>query len=520
MAWHIFRKDLRLLWGAALAVAAIQLVVAALRARSGLFQEPRQLYTLAIYLGLVWRAGVVILCVNLMHQDAVPGDRQDWLIRPIGRGQLILGKLLFVLFAVQAPILIVNLFEGLTNGFGFTASLAAAAARNVSILCFFSIPALAIGAATRTLTETFLIVVAGLIASAAIFFSLGILTGQPPPLAATGLTWLLPATWQLVAIVFGAFVVAIQFFQRKTILARCLIGAGFLVVNFAFFLPWPPAFAIQQLLSTEPGASAPIALTFNPQLGPFVPPPGAAPTPGQGWYLPLRVVGIPTDSIVLMDHAQIRITDIDGREIYAGTPNLSVDGKSSLQDARFEVRRAENGPSTQDSYQRIFVPASVYEKLRDQTVNVSIDYSLTLLHASAKLTLPTSSAPTQFGTLGRCATRIDSDGDEVQVSCMNLAPSPECFTAFLEHPSSGLRNPETHHCAPDYSPIHFSMSPTVPSRFAGEAPFFDRSGLTRYPVDGTKLADARVVIETYEARDHFTRKLDIPNVQLSRFAGY
>jgi hypothetical protein len=37
-------------------------------------------------------------------------------------------------------------------------------------------------------------------------------------------------------------------------------------------------------------------------------------------------------------------------------------------------------------------------------------------------------------------------------------------------------------------------------------------------VDGSKLADSRLVIKTYEPREHFMRHLNIPAIQLSRFA--
>jgi hypothetical protein len=53
----------------------------------------------------------------------------------------------------------------------------------------------------------------------------------------------------------------------------------------------------------------------------------------------------------------------------------------------------------------------------------------------------------------------------------------------------------------------------------GEIAFFDRSGLTHYPVDGSKLADSRLVIKTYEPRDHFTRHLNTPTIRLSDLAG-
>ena len=56
-------------------------------------------------------------------------------------------------------------------------------------------------------------------------------------------------------------------------------------------------------------------------------------------------------------------------------------------------------------------------------------------------------------------------------------------------------------------------------RSGGELPFFDRSGLTRYPIDGSKLTEARFVIQTYTHRDHFVRRIHIAGMQLTNFIG-
>jgi len=46
-------------------------------------------------------------------------------------------------------------------------------------------------------------------------------------------------------------------------------------------------------------------------------------------------------------------------------------------------------------------------------------------------------------------------------------------------------------------------------------PFRDTSGLAHYPVDGSQLADARVVMRLYSPADHFSRRVLIPSIRLS-----
>jgi len=49
----------------------------------------------------------------------------------------------------------------------------------------------------------------------------------------------------------------------------------------------------------------------------------------------------------------------------------------------------------------------------------------------------------------------------------------------------------------------------------GEIRFHDLSGLTKYPVDASKLPESRLVIRVYRAKDHFTRQLVIPKIRWS-----
>jgi hypothetical protein len=52
------------------------------------------------------------------------------------------------------------------------------------------------------------------------------------------------------------------------------------------------------------------------------------------------------------------------------------------------------------------------------------------------------------------------------------------------------------------------------TRFGAGLPFHDPSGLAQYPVDGSQLAESRVVLRIYQPLDHFTRRLVIPEIRL------
>jgi hypothetical protein len=126
MMWHILKKDTRLLWLAAAALAITHVAIAALRSWLGLFPHTSQLVAVASLLSIIALIGIAILTLAVMHQDAVPGLRQDWLIRPIKPLDMILAKLCFVLLLVQAPLFVADLLEGLLQGFSLPAAAAGA----------------------------------------------------------------------------------------------------------------------------------------------------------------------------------------------------------------------------------------------------------------------------------------------------------------------------------------------------------------------------------------------------------
>ena len=68
------------------------------------------------------------LAVLAVHQEAVPGDTQYWLTRPISWQSLLLAKAIFVVAFFQLPVLASNLGALLANGlspFAYAAPLLA-----------------------------------------------------------------------------------------------------------------------------------------------------------------------------------------------------------------------------------------------------------------------------------------------------------------------------------------------------------------------------------------------------------
>jgi hypothetical protein len=127
------------------------------------------------------------------------------------------------------------------------------------------------------------------------------------------------------------------------------------------------------------------------------------------------------------------------------------------------------------------------------------------------------SADQRSAALGWCQTKLDADGDEIELGCVTTRTAPACITITLENPGSGERNPPVGSCDPDYTPFAAHVYPDALSQFAFEIPFRDRRGLTTYPVDGEQIGDARLLVQTYRPAAHFTRRLLIPEIRVGEW---
>jgi hypothetical protein len=512
MIWHIFKKDCRLLWPLVLIVALVHVVSASLWIRLGRFDEPRDLMLTAYLLPLLGLLGMVILTVAVLHQDALPGVRQDWLVRPVNRRHLFFSKLLFVLVMVHGPLLAAQMTEALLDGFPLLAALDAASANGVTALCLFTLPAMVLGAVTQTMTESIIGGVAVVLAGALVMLLLSTMGAFPPPTGGSGLIWMVLTVWGSLAAVSSALILTLQFTRRQTSQSRYLAAGTAILALFAFFIPWKPLFAIQQWLGPNRGAGQAVAVALD--LG-VEKARSAVGSNAPAAYLPLRISGLPAHSILFADRADIQISDLSGAILYRGAAHLTIDGKGSMRDAQLEVRKDQYAGDKPPIYQKVFLPAKVYASVMNRPIRMVVNYSLTLFGLASTDSIAAIDGDRRVENIGWCATKVDDDGDSVVVSCLSTGEAQLCFTAYLQHEPSGHQNPENHVCHPWYSPHAAGGFPDVLSHFRGELPFMDRSGLAKYPVDGSQLAQSRVVLESYQVQDHFTRRLVIPSIRLS-----
>jgi len=510
MIWHIFGKDWRHLWLLVAVVTIAQVANAALWFALGHFKEPQGLVIVAEVFSVGIFVAIAALITTTVQLDVLPGVSQDWLVRPIRRRDLLCAKLLFVLITAHVPMLLADLAHGTAAGFPLRESLTAALSRNAQILLFFSLPVLAIAAVTRTLVQ----VAAGMLAmwlTVTVVIIAGVLLrgGAAPPFAATGLQWMTPAFWSLLALSAAASIIPMQYFRRLTIRGRYIAVGAVVLAPMLSFATWASAFSVQQRLSVDPAIAEPITIAFDPSLGRSVAEPAS--TSADVVLLPIRVSALVPESIVMNDRSNVRLVGRDGTTLFTGRTTTKLGYGDD-----FPVGTTQGGEVR--THQRIVFPERVYERVRNQLVRMEIEYSLTIFHIAATNTISAVNGNERFTGLGWCKTKIDEDGDDIELGCIKTGGAPMCVGVALVNPASGKRNPESHYCAPDYTPYPTHVYPDSTSLFGVDIEFRDLRGLVTYPVDGSQLADARVILSSYLPAAHFTRRLVIPEVRLGDWA--
>jgi hypothetical protein len=507
MVWHIFKKDWKLLWRIVVVVGALQFVSASTLVIMGQNRESQLLKLALLLLGFTL-LGAAFLIATVVQQDAIPGVRQDWLVRPLRRRDLLLAKLLFVLTTVQGPICAADLTEALINGFPVRQSLHAAVSRSILLLIGCSLPMVALASLTRGITETIVAVVVAFLGYAVFALLSGSLNQggkvQLAPTINTGEEWVSTSVALALALLGASVVLGLQYSRRKTVFARWLAaGVGFLCL-LTKLMPWRPAFAVQQQLSPNPGAGSPIVMTFEPSLGRYRPS-GVNPddmsmigtskrmavTSVYPVYLPLHIAGLPSDVVLQGDRSEMRLITADGKTVYHDTAG--------------DLQVHQEGPANGEAriHQGLPLQRSLYDRIKEQPLRLGNSYAIPALGGDERMP-----------GLGRCRTQMDDEGDEIHFRCIDAGKQASCFAAFLEHAPSGRRNPERLVCRPYYPPYPERYFPDAMSRRGVEIPFHDLAGLVHYPVDSPQLPESRVVLRVYEPQDHFRRHLMIPDIRL------
>lgn len=525
MIWHIFKKDWKLLRGFGMAVAVLPFAIAVVRYKlEPGFDENEALSSVLLLLELMLYFGAATLTAVLVQLDGLVSVRQDWLVRPVRRRDLLAAKLLFLLLVVHLPLFISNLAVGVAEGFPFSSLLAGAFTENLYFLLGFTLPIFAFASLARNLTEALGGAFAVFIAVLGLEMLIAGWNGGSPlgPTTDSGVAWI-PQTERLLIYLFAAAaILALQYFRRATRASRFVFGAAIVLCMITQVVPWRYAYSLQMALSGRPAPQDPIAIRFDPSQGKYHSPVASDPHPAAtqmgmsrfrnaednaAIYIPLQISGVAPGSILKIDHATARIIDANGKSMGVASP--------AGDRGAFEVPN-ESGSFALPYFELVRIRSNVFNRLKDTPVTLQIDYSATLLKLSSTNILSATDANQRIAGVGWCRSELNENRTAVEVRCLGTGTLPQCSSLVLENLATGAHNPANHGCLDDYAPYLGRYKPPDTLLRIGTNLFFrDDAGLVHYPVDASQIGDARVVLKNYAVAGHLTARLVIPSVRMA-----
>lgn len=316
-AQWIFRKDFLRLWGV-LAVA-IPLQVLARWVDSSPEAAQGQFLT-GFFRGLAqW-----FLVVSVIHEEAVPGDRQYWLTRPIAWQDLLLAKAVFVLLFIHLPCFLTDVVTLAAHGQSIIRFFPSLLTCQFFILALDVLLPAAIAAVTATLARFVwlclaLLVGFGLLVSVSSSYS-------PSGSDWGGVEWFRSTIVAALLVAIGVTVLLMQYARRDTRVSRCILVAIPLVGALSFWMPgWHAAFAVQARIGPRRADASAIRMSFDPARDA-----PTQPTARERWSwphtiricVPVRVTGIPAGTALYSNRAAVTVTLSDGRTWTSGWDQL------------------------------------------------------------------------------------------------------------------------------------------------------------------------------------------------------
>ena len=382
---HIFRKDVRQHWAVILVALALQGAYA--------WDEPRHWVPWEDFRWGRFRGIIIILMilswwllvVRVIQSEALVGDRQFWITRPIEWKKLLAAKLLFIAAFVNVPALGVNVYLLARAGFRLElAYVPGLLGMQLQVAALLLLSAAALAAATSNLAQMMLaVLVVGIFIAAT-----ATMNAYLPP---SGPSNVLDNVQGAVLIGGSCAALVLQYARRKTKQSRLILGGvaalifvGVLTTPFLF----PLSFPYPSLRSGEP---RPVQLSLVPEQSsaPEVVPEKAKEVALQ---IPLRVTGIADDSVVAVNGMRVKLESQDGKDWDSG---WFSDYNSLL-------------PDTTQTRIEFKLDKAYFEQTEYSLVSVHVSYALTIWRDRNPTRILTSRGYFPVPGVGLCRIRNGS----------------------------------------------------------------------------------------------------------------
>jgi hypothetical protein len=523
MIWHIFRKDLRLLWPYVAGLVVLHLVDATMVVRLGIFDEPETLHLARPLFGILIDAVTALTIVLAVHQEAPAGTRHDWLARPMPPLAVLAAKLLFVVLAIRGPQFLIALALGASHGLSAGEVVGGALAQFV-----LGVPTDLTMLIVASLTGTLLEAIIGLVLVWGIGRA-GLLMGLSRGLDGMTMVYWVMTLFELgIVLVGAAILLPLQYLRRKTWVLRGVFAAGVLAVALLPLLPVEAGHAVQQAFWADEGAAGEVTIAFDPALGRLgTPHPPSSRYPEPFFYLPVHVSGLPRDSMLITQHLAYTLTDRQGNVVYQGPryqPFAQLTNMSG--DASLQLRLKPEDRGEVRLHQSFGLPNDFLDRFRDVPVRLHVTYDLILLQRGETFSFPAIGGYGVLPQLGTCASRrVLTYDNQVGIWCFaNSSTAADCFIdtiARRDNPAIANETSDECYAVALQEPLLFRLARgSEPGRqkvVYGFTPYCRHLGKCELPITLDQAAEAQFVLTSYKPVAFFRREMETPFIKPSEW---
>ncbi|HEY3939920.1 MAG TPA: hypothetical protein VGL97_20990 [Bryobacteraceae bacterium] len=488
-ALHIFRKDVRHLWGEISLALAITAAFTFIGTRQAFWlSDPRANRNVAwmmatILLPLAW----AILVERAIHAETLPGSRQFWITRPYKWTSLLGAKVLFAAVFVNLPLLIADVIILRAFGFNIETQISGLLWTQVLLVAVFLLPVGALSAVTTGFAE--------MLSISLVFLVLVLVWNIAAPARVLGAIWgpldWIPAYYAMLVTVGAALVILIWQYKRKGTWIALSVAAAAAVcaIGGSALSPWTTAFAIQSRLNKQQVNAGAIHVGFDAN---------------KKWLahalvdkdepveidLPLEITGIPAGMEPRPDGAIATIEAPDGTVW------------------RTERQPWEHAASEADIVSlRTEVAAAFYRKIKNEPVKIRGILYFTLYGNPRTSRILFGGGPVPAAGMGLCSASQSGQGRTSFLLCSSaFRAKPDLVSIrFVE------AGKNTYEVRAARGPLRrISYSP-----FPAEVSMSPVSQYFTYRVSAQPLSE--VVIDSVEPLTHEQREFEIDKLRLSDF---
>ena len=321
-ALRIFRKDVRHLWPRIAIVLAVEFLIGWISS-----SPPPDMAQAVNALGRLGMLPYWYLIAALIHEEAVPGNRQYWLTRPVSWRDLLAAKLMFILVFLCLPVFTWELATLVLRGISPLAYLPELLVSQLFFVAVLVLPAVALASITAGLVDFVWIPVAAYVGVVVIVLPLSLLAQTGTDWG--GVAWFRDTAIAALLLVASTTTLLVQYAQRRTWLSRAMLVASVLVGTWMIWMPgWHTAFALQTRLRGQRVADTVARISLGSGRDPrtYTLSQSSGGWPGQnvqGITIPVRVEGVPDGMALHSDRATVTVETPDGKHWSSGWDSLN-----------------------------------------------------------------------------------------------------------------------------------------------------------------------------------------------------